>query len=74
MEIVKINSSQEINKADPPNTFFFGKCFKKKLLNIISIFFLYESQYFRLILENNFIQMAASAGQAVSSLHDRYNV
>ena len=46
----------------PPNNFFFGKCFKKELLNIFSNFFL----YFRLILENNFIQMAASAGHAVA--------
>ena len=35
----------------------FGKCFKKKLLNI----------FFQLIMENNFIQMAASAGHAVAN-------
>ena len=51
----------------PLNTFFFGKCFKKKLLNVFSNFFLYlKIQAFRLIIENNFIQMAASAGHAVA--------
>ena len=39
----------------------------KKLLNISSNFFLYlKIQSFRLIMENNFIQMAASAGHAVA--------
>ena len=37
--------------------FFFGKCFKKKLF---FIFYLKE-QSFRLIMENNFTQMAALA-------------
>ena len=47
--------------------FFFGKCFKKILLNIFSNFLLYlKLQSFRLIMENNFIQMAASAGHAVA--------
>ena len=47
-------------------SFFFGKCFKKKLLNIFSNFFFYlKVQSFRLILKN-FIQMAASAGLAVA--------
>ena len=46
---------------------FFGKCFNKKLLNIFSIFFFYlKVQSFRLIMENNFIQMAASAGHAIA--------
>ena len=51
-----------------PNTFFFfGKCFKKKLLNIFSNFFFYlKLQSFRLKVENNFIQIAASAGHAVA--------
>ena len=49
-------------------TFFFGKCFKNKRLNILSNFFFYlKVQSFRLIMENNFIQMAASAGHAVAS-------
>ena len=40
----------------PPNNFFSGKCFKKKLLNIFSNFFFYlKVQSFRLIMENNFI-------------------
>ena len=50
----------------PPDTFIFGKCFKKKLLNIFSNFVFYlKLQSFRLIMENNFIQMAASVGHAV---------
>ena len=52
---------------DPPNNFLFGKCFKGKLLNIYSIFFFFlQVQSFRLIMETNFIQMAASAGHAVA--------
>ena len=44
---------------------FFWKMLKKKLLNIISNFFFYlKVQSFRLIMENNFIQMAASACHA----------
>ena len=39
----------------------------KKLLNIFSNFFFYlKVQSFRLTMENNFIQMAASAGHAVA--------
>ena len=49
-----------------PNTSFFGKCFKKKLLNIFSnLFFYLKVQSFHLVMENNFIQMVASAGHAV---------
>ena len=45
---------------------FFWKMLKK-LINIFSNFFLYlKVQYFRLIMQNNFIQMAASAGHAVA--------
>ena len=44
--------------------FFLENAFKKKLLNIfLNLFFHLKVQYFRLIMENNFIQMAASAGQ-----------
>ena len=51
----------------PLNNFFFGKCFKKKLPNIFLNFIFYlQVQFFRLIMENNFIQMAASAGHAVA--------
>ena len=51
----------------PPNTFFLENAFKKKLLNIFSNSFLYlKVQSFQLIMENNFIQMAASAGHAVA--------
>ena len=50
----------------PPNNFFFWKMFWKKLLNIFSNFFFYlKAQSFRLIMENNFIQMAALAGHAI---------
>ena len=45
---------------------FFWKMLKKKLLNIFSNFFFYlKIQFFRLIMENNFFQLAASAGHAV---------
>ena len=40
---------------------------KKKLLNIFSNFFFHlKVQYFRIIMESNFIHMAASAGHAVA--------
>ena len=46
---------------------FFEKSFKKKLLNIFSNFFFYlKVQSFRLIMENNFIQMGASIAHAVA--------
>ena len=48
---------------------FFWKCFKQNLLNIFPNFFFYlKVQSFRLIMEmeNNFIQMAASAGPAAA--------
>ena len=49
-------------------TFFFWKMLeKKKRLNIFSNFFFYlKVQSFRLTMENNFIQMAVSAGHAVA--------
>ena len=44
---------------------FFLKMFKKNLLNVFSNFFFnLKVQSFRLIMENNFIQMVASAGHA----------
>ena len=45
---------------------FFGKCFNKNywIFSQISFFYL-QVQSFRLIMENNFIQMAASADHAV---------
>ena len=53
---------------DPQNTSLFGKCFKK-LVNIFSNFFFYlKVQSWRLIMENNFIQMAASADHTVSTI------
>ena len=52
--------------------FFFGKCFKKKLQNIFSNFFAdLKVQSFRLLMENHFIQMAASAGHVLA--HNRFN-
>ena len=49
-----------------PNTFCLENALKK-LLNIFSNFFFYlKVQYFRLIMENNFMPMAASAGHAVA--------
>ena len=49
------------------NTIFFEKCLKKTLLNIYSnLFFYLKIQSFRLIMENNFIQMNASAGHALA--------
>ena len=45
--------------------FFFKKFFKKKLLNVFSNFLFYlKVQSFRLIFENNCIQMTAPAGHA----------
>ena len=45
---------------------FFGKRLKKKTTEYFLKFFFYlKVQYFQLIMENNFIQMAASAGHAV---------
>ena len=49
-----------------PNNFFFLENSLKKLLNIFLNFFFYlKIQSFRLIMDNNFIQMAAAAGHAV---------
>ena len=49
----------------PPSNFFLENALKK-LLNIFSTFFFYfKVQSFWLIMENNFIQMAASVGHAV---------
>ena len=68
-----ISQHMELSSIDikdikgPPNTFLFGKCFKKNLLNIFSNFFFnLKVQTFWLIMENNFIQMAASASHAVA--------
>ena len=45
---------------------FFGKSFKKTTKYFLKFLFFYlKVQSFRLITENNFIQMAASAGLAV---------
>ena len=40
---------------------------KKKLLSIFSNFFFYlKVEFFRLLMENNFIEMAGSTGHAVA--------
>ena len=50
----------------PQIPFFFLESALKKLLNIFSnLFFYLKVQYFQLIMENNFIQMVASAGHTV---------
>ena len=50
----------------PPNTFFLENALKK-LLNIFSKFFFYlKVQFFRLLMENNFLQIAVLAGHAVA--------
>ena len=55
----------------PPNTFFLENVLKKILLNIFSnIFFYLKVQSFQLIMENNFMQIAASAGHAVAYMID----
>ena len=49
----------------PPNNFYFSKRFKITTEYFFKFqFFILQS--FRLIMENNFIQMAASAGHAIS--------
>ena len=65
-----IGSAKQLNITENsqglPNTFFLENALKK-LLNIFSNFFFYlKVQSFWLIMENNFIQMAASAGHAVA--------
>ena len=46
--------------------FFFGKCFKKTTEHFLKFDFYLKVQSFHLVTENNFIQMAASAGHAVA--------
>ena len=45
--------------------YFFLENALKKLLNILNFFFYLKVQSFRLIMENNFIQLAASAVHAI---------
>ena len=55
-----------VGKSNTGSFFFFENALKK-LRNIFANFFFYlKVQSFRLIMENNFIQMAASAGHAVA--------
>ena len=48
--------------------FYFGKCFQEKTTEYFLkfLFFYLKVQSFRLIMENNFIQMGASAGHVVA--------
>ena len=52
----------------PPNPFIFLENALKKTAEYLLkfLFFYLKVQSFRLIMENNFIQMAASAGHAVA--------
>ena len=54
-------------KGSTKYLFFIGKCLKKNywIFSQISFFYL-KVQSFRLIMENNYIQMAASSGHAVA--------
>ena len=55
-----------IVQGQPTNFFFLENALKKKLLNIFSNFFFIRIQSFRLIMENNCIQMVKSTGNAVA--------
>ena len=57
-----IGSDSDVNKQiqGPPNNFLFWNYFKKTTEYFLKFLFLW------LIMENNFIQMAASAGHAVA--------
>ena len=50
----------------PPNTFFFVKCLKETTEYFLKFLFYLKVQSFPFIMENNFIQMAESAGHAVA--------
>ena len=63
----------KIHQTDPISIgsfkyLFFGKCFQKKTTEyFLKFLFLFESTILPVkIMENNFIQMAASAGHAVA--------
>ena len=65
------HNNAERKLQDPPNNFFFfWKMLSKKPTEYFFKFFFFylKVQSFRLIMENNFIQMAAAAG-----LHNRSN-
>ena len=61
MIYLKANKIEYLILKGSPNNIYFGKCFKKNYWIFSQIFF-----FFRLIMESNFIQMAASAGHAVA--------
>ena len=49
----------------PPNTLFLENALEKLLSIFLNFFFYLKVQSFRLIIENNFIEMVASADHAV---------
>ena len=58
---------QKKNKRRESTKYFFlENALKKNYLDIFTNFFYLKVQSFRLIMENNFIQMAASAAYAVA--------
>ena len=61
---------KDLLMQDPPNNFFLENALKKLLktfnIQIKNFFFYLKVQSFRLIMENNFMQMAYSAGHAVA--------
>ena len=50
----------------PPNTFFLENGLKKTTEYLFKFFFYLKVKSFPLIMENNFIQMTASAGHEVA--------
>ena len=61
-----LSGKKKIFNKESVKYFFFWKMLKKAA-EIFSNFFIYlKVQSFQLIMENNFIQMATSAGQAVT--------
>ena len=54
-----LNSTRNTGSA---KYLFFGKCLKKLLNIFLNYFFYLKVQSFRLIMENNFIEIAASNG------------
>ena len=69
LNFYKLNHRYPEKKQGPPNYFCLSENASRKLLNIFSNFFKYfKVQSFRLRMENNFIQTAASASHAVAYL------
>ena len=60
------------NTGSAKYIFFLENALKKLLNNFSNFFFYLKVQSFRLIMENNFNQMAASAGYAVAYTIDQW--